>query len=287
MRVNLLDKTERMEFAKKKLLTSLEKEYGDIHLTTLESLAKEIKVIPSVRSGNAEKRDSCNYYELSPTWLNEYNELLVQERELGPANSRLIEKYALQYGDLLVSYRGFRGIAVGRFAAKECDKPAVGAVSNFRIRFSKEESEPLSLAVLSFLTSPLAQCYLKTRLDTTEPMYSASPKRYTLSKEFLCAMPIPDFRKFTPQVPLDAIYYTHKDLLHSAEELYKDMQNIYRNINNRDDDLLTLYLHKNHRLNQLLQESKEEIEKIKYLKQNIEKLNIPVYKDKKICRQRI
>ena len=259
-----------MQKAKEQLLASLKKEYGDIPLTALESLATEIKVIPSVRSGNIEKRDTTNYYELSPIHLNKYNELLIQERELGLANSRLVQKYSLQYGDLLVSYRGFREIAVGRFAAKECDKPAVGAVSNFRIRFSKEESEPLSLAVLSFLTSSLAQRYLRTRLDSLKPITSPSQKRYTLSKKFLCAMPIPDFRKLMKNNTLDSLYYKYKEKLALTKELFLMAKSLYHQTDDENNTLIATYLQKNEQLPEIATHEATQIKQLKVLQNQIE-----------------
>ena len=270
MKIDSSKKIERMQKAKEQLLASLKKEYDDIPLTALESLAKEIKVIPSVRSGNIEKRDTSDYYELSPIHLNKYNELLIQERELGLANSRVVEKYALQYGDLLVSYRGFREIAVGRFAAKECDKPAVGAVSNFRIRFKPEESEPLSLAVLSFLTSSLAQRYLRTRLDSLEPISSPNKKRYTLSKEFLCAMPIPDFRSITKEYPLDSLYYRYREKLALTKELSLMMQSLYHQTDDDNDALIATYLQKNEQLPEIATQEATQIKQLEMLQKQIE-----------------
>ncbi len=270
MESNVLEKKKRMESAKDKLLVSLKKEYGAIPVTTLEALTEEIKVIPSVRSGNKEKRDTSNYYELSPTKLNEYNELLVQDKELGLANSRLVEKYALQYGDLLVSYRGFREIAVGRFAAKECDKPAVGAVSNFRIRFSQEDSEALSMAVLSFLTSSLAQRYLRTRLDSLEPISSPNKKRYTLSKEFLCAIPIPDFRSITKEYPLDSLYYRYREKLALTKELSLMMQSLYHQADDDNDALIATYLQKNEQLPEITTQEATQIKQLEMLQKQIE-----------------
>jgi len=266
------EKQERLRSLKEELIVSLKKEYGNIPVTTLESLAKEIKVIPSVRSGNLENRDTTNYYELSPTKRNKYNELLVQERELGLANSRLIEKYALQYGDLLVSYRGYRSITIGRFAKKEIPKPAVSAVSNILIRFEEEESESLSLLVHKYLTDGLAQRYF--RFGATNPDHGRDRfhRRYLLSKEYLADIPIPDFRVLVQENPIDKLYYMQKDLLATITNLNSIMCEIDKNIINNYRQLLQIYLKNNNALPELSQNDSKLLEQLRDLEKQAKRL---------------
>jgi len=266
------EKQERLKGLKEELLDSLKKEYGNIPVTTLESLTKEIKVIPSVRSGNTEKRDTTNYYELSPTKRNKYNELLLQDRELGPANSRLVEKYALQYGDLLVSYRGCRSITIGRFAKKETPKPAVGAVSNILIRFEEKESESLSLLVHKYLTDGPAQRYL--RFGATNPDHGRDRfnRRYLLSKEYLADIPIPDFRVLIQENPIDKLYYTQKDLLTTIMHLYSTISKIRTNIMKTDESLLQIYLKNNSALPKTVFKNRELLEQLILLEEQTKKV---------------
>ncbi len=263
---------ERLRGLKEELLNSLKKEYGNIPVTTLESLTKEIKLIPSVRSGHEEKRDTTNYCELSPTKLNEYDELLVQERELGPANSRLVEKYSLVYGDLLVSYRGYRNILIGRFAKKECNRPAVAAVSNILIRFEEETSESLSLLVHKYLTDGPAQHYLRSGAVNPDDGRDRFHRRYLLSKEYLANIPIPDFRVLMQENPIDKLYYTQKDLLATIMHLYSTISKMRTNIMKKDESLLQVYLKNNSALPETLHQNKKLLEQLKLLEKQAERL---------------
>lgn len=273
--INMTDeeKQERLISLKQKLITALEKEYGDIPLVTLHELTEEIKVVPNVRSGKKERRDTTNYYELSPTKLNKYDELLIQKRELGPANSQTVKKYSLRDGDLLVSYRGYRKIPVGRFVKKECDKPAVAAVSNILIRFEEKENDSLSLLVHKYLTDEPAQHYLSSgALNPDDEKKEHTHKRFLINKVFLAELPIPDFRALIQWNSIERLYYTQKDLLATVMQLDSNITKIRANILQGDASLLQVYLKNNSAVPELLYKNSELLEQLKLLKQQSEKL---------------
>lgn len=266
------EKQERLIILKQELIT-LQKKYGDIPLVTLHELTEEIKVVPNVRSGKKERRNTTDYYELSPTKLNKYDELLIQKKELGPANSQIVKKYSLRDGDLLVSYRGYRKISVGRFVKKECDKPAVAAVSNILIRFEEKENESLSLLVHKYLTDEPAQHYLQLgAVNPNDEKKEHTHKRFLINKAFLAELPIPDFRILTQKNPVDRLYYTQKDLLAAVMQLDSDITKIRADILQGDASLLQVYLKDNSTVPELLYKNSELLEQLKLLRQQSKKL---------------
>lgn len=267
------EQKERFENLRHDFTATIKDVYGDLPIVLLHELTREIKVLPSVRSGNKEQRDTTQYYELSPTKLNRYDELLIQEKELAPASSQTIKKYSLHYGDLLVSYRGYRKIPVGRFAQKQCAKPAVAAVSNILIRFNKEESDSLSLLVHKYLTDAPAQHYLQSgAVNPDDKKEVSSHKRSLLSKAFLSDMPIPDFRLLIQENSIEKLYYTQKELLSTVMQLDSDSTKLHDNILQSDASLLQVYLTNNSTVPQLLQKKSELLEELKRLEQQSKKL---------------
>lgn len=252
-----------LEAAKKRLLAGLRKEYGDIPLVTLSDLARDVKVIPSVRSGDEALRNNNDYYEVSPTRLNHYDELLIEDKELGLANNRLLNKYKLSHGDLIVSYRGYRQVLIGRYITANSLKPVVAAVSNIRISFSKEESESFSLLVQQYLTSSLAQSYLRARTHHTQ---KATPnRRYTLNRSYLAAIPIPDFREILKENSLDPLYYIHKDIVASTQELKLMMDTLNERAQEENEKILSTFFHENHSLSQQHQHQVTQLQQLKLL----------------------
>ena len=99
-------------------LQELKRSFGDIEITTLSELVKNISLSPSVRSGDVNELDtSLKYYEVGLRDIDDMGVVTIEyckNKKLGPGNRYLIHKYALKENDLLLPYRASRHIKVAR-----------------------------------------------------------------------------------------------------------------------------------------------------------------------------
>lgn len=232
--------------------------FPDIEITTLDKLVKNISLSPSVRTGEADKLDpSTKYYEVGLRDINEEGLVsieLCKDKQLGAANTYLVEKYALKENDLLIPYRASRDYKVSRVGSTY-PAPLVTNASVIRIEMHKDSPKDIAILIQTYLLAWFVKQYiLPKELYSPKREYS----RHLISTKRLAQLPIPNF---TTDMISDGNYealFKNKKLLESkGRELINRSSNIFHCVDKESEQLLKLFLYDKEEIAPIL--AKEEI----------------------------
>ena len=232
--------------------------FPDIEITTLDKLVKNISLSPSVRTGEADKLDpSVKYYEVGLRDINEEGLVsieLCKDKQLGAANTYLVEKYALKENDLLIPYRASRDYKVSRVGSNY-PAPLVTNASVIRIEMHKNSPKDIAILIQTYLLAWFVKQYiLPKELYSPKREYS----RHLISTKRLAQLPIPNF---TTDMISDGNYealFKNKKLLESkGRELINRSSNIFHCVDKESEQLLKLFLYDKEEIAPIL--AKEEI----------------------------
>ena len=239
------------------LQEKLQEEFSDVEIVTLKDLTKKIAVISKVRVGK--ERSVREYHEVTLSDVDAYGIIRVVENKKrpAPANSSAIVSQRLHKSDLLVSYRGM-DIKVGRID-REYRVPVVSNNSAIRIQFDyeyEEEREEVSIFVQNYLQLPYVKEYIDSREQTPDT------NRKLLSPTFLADLPIPLFE--SRDYDFKDFINTRLEMLESANEMMRKMQQLLKKFENYKDEGVSLYLSDQNFSSNIALKDKELLEELNY-----------------------
>ena len=240
--------------------------FPGIEITTLNTLVKNISLSPSVRTGAAEKLDSlAQYYEVGLRDIDAEGLVSIQHsknKQLGAANTYLIQKYALKENDLLVPYRASRDYKVSR-VGKDYPAPLVTNASVIRIEMYEDAPKDIAILIQTYLLAWFVKQYIIPK-DVYRPQKQYA--RHLISTKKLAQLPIP---KFTSDMLSDNNYealFKNKKLLESkGRELTNRSRNILNCVDRKSEELLKLFLYDKQKIAPILEDEENILQKIQKL----------------------
>lgn len=168
--------------------------FGVRSIVTLKDLTKKIATISKVRVGKHENRTVTDYAEISLQNIDNLGYIYIPKKYEGhpPANHTSIKKQALNYNDIILSFRSIfsQNIALVN-KSYNIYTTVVGNNSMIRIEFEEDRKEDTPIYVYHFLKLPFVHDILKS-LCSLEKSTNSDMKMF-LSPSVLETLPIPIF----------------------------------------------------------------------------------------------
>jgi len=168
--------------------------FGVRSIVTLKDLTKKIATISKVRVGKHENRTVTDYAEISLQNIDNLGYVYIPKEYKGhpPANHTSIKKQALNYNDIILSFRSIfsQNIALVNKSYDEYSA-IVGNNSMIRMEFDEDRREDTPIYVYHFLKLPFVHNILKSlcRVDKSLNLDASM----FLSPSILETLPIPIF----------------------------------------------------------------------------------------------
>ncbi len=240
--------------------------FPNIEISTLDTLVKNISLSPSVRTGDIDKLDPlAEYYEVGLRDINDEGLVTIEyskDKDLGPANNYLIEKYALKENDLLIPYRTSRDYKVAR-VGNNYPAPLVTNASVIRIEMYEDTPKDIAILIQTYLLTRLVKQYI-----IPKELYHPGKQyaRHLISTKKLAQLPIP---KFTNDMLHDNSYealFKNKKILESrGRQLVDKSRNLLHCVDRRSEELLKLYLYDKQKITPILEKEETVLQKIEEL----------------------
>lgn len=247
-------------------LQKMKQSFGDMEITTLKELVKNISLSPSVRSGDKNKLDPhINYYEVGLRDIDDQSLITIEQcknKKLGPANPYLIEKYALKENDLLLPYRASRTLKVAR-VGNGYPAPLVTNASVIRIEMYEGTSKDLALLIQAYLSIHYVQMYiLPARNRPPEPPTS----RELISTKRLADLPIPKFtNELVENKNFSDFYLQRLEIENKLLDLVRNSKYLLSCIAKDEEETINLFLHHKEKLPELQRNESNILGKLKEL----------------------
>jgi len=168
--------------------------FGVRSIVTLKDLTKKIATISKVRVGKHESRTVTDYAEISLQNIDNLGYVYIPKEYKGhpPANHTSIKKQALNYNDIILSFRSIFSQRVA-LVNKSYDEysAVVGNNSMIRIEFEEDRREDTPIYVYHFLKLPFVHDILNSLCSVDESQNLDTS--IFLSPAVLETLPIPIF----------------------------------------------------------------------------------------------
>lgn len=257
----MIDQEDKVRY--ENFLQQLKKSFNNIEITTLGELVKNISLSPSVRGGDKNSLDdNVEYCEVGLRDIDEHNVVTIErynDKKSGPANKKLVEKYALKENDLLVPYRASRNMKVARFGSNY-PVPVVTNASVIHIKMEENTPQDLAILIQAYLSINYVQRYiLPKEVYSTESTF----KRHLLSINVLKELPVPNFTKVMEKMKgFGELYLRRTAIKNKTVSLRKNSMNLLKVLSKDEDETISLFLRSKDKLPDIQEKEKEILKRL-------------------------